>query len=283
MPWLANAYWIKTLTSSLALAIAAAGVALLYGQLGLVSLCQYALLGVGGWVALRVAHGLQWPFEVCVLVAGGVGGVPARHARRAAGAAPEGPVPRARDADAGRRVPGRRSARPASPTAGAGWLGRISGSERLLMPRPAIAPSDGAYFAYVAVWLAAMLALIEAASAHARRPLVGADPARRGGGRWAPACNVLLYQTWAFGLAGVCAGVAGALLAGAVGQLDGRAFAASESVLLFALTVVGGAYHWIGALRRRAAAARGAVAADRLRASTASWRWCSSAPRCCTR
>ncbi|UUZ71459.1 hypothetical protein LP415_20980 [Polaromonas sp. P1(28)-8] len=35
--------------------------------------------------------------------------------------------------------------------------------------------------------------------------------------------NVLLYQTWAFGLAGVCAGVAGALLAGAVGQLDGRA------------------------------------------------------------
>ncbi len=58
VPWLANAYWIKTLTSSLALAIGAAGVALLYGQLGLVSLCQYALLGVGGWVALRVAHGL---------------------------------------------------------------------------------------------------------------------------------------------------------------------------------------------------------------------------------
>ena len=60
--------------------------------------------------------------------------------------------------------------------------------------------------------------------------------------------NVLLYQTWAFGLAGVCAGVAGALLAGAVGQLDGRAFAASESVMLFALTIVGGAYHWVGAL-----------------------------------
>ena len=52
----------------------------------------------------------------------------------------------------------------------------------------------------------------------------------------------------ACGVAGACAGVAGALLAGAVGQLDGRAFAASESVLLFALTVVGGAYHWIGAL-----------------------------------
>jgi branched-chain amino acid transport system permease protein len=46
----------------------------------------------------------------------------------------------------------------------------------------------------------------------------------------------------------VCAGVAGALLAGAVGQLDGRAFAASESVMLFALTLIGGAYHWAGAL-----------------------------------
>ena len=60
--------------------------------------------------------------------------------------------------------------------------------------------------------------------------------------------NVLLYQTWAFGLAGICAGVAGALLAGGVGQLDGRAFAASESVMLFALTLIGGAYHWAGAL-----------------------------------
>ncbi|UUZ71460.1 hypothetical protein LP415_20985 [Polaromonas sp. P1(28)-8] len=70
LPWIANAYWVKTLTSSLALAIAAAGVSLLYGQLGLVSLCQYALLGAGGWVALRVGHGLQWPFETCVLAGG---------------------------------------------------------------------------------------------------------------------------------------------------------------------------------------------------------------------
>lgn len=51
--------------------------------------------------------------------------------------------------------------------------------------------------------------------------------------------NVLLYQSWAFGLAGFCAGVSGALLAGGVGQLDGRAFAAADSVMLFALTVVG--------------------------------------------
>jgi len=35
LPWFSNAYWIKTLTSALALSVAAAGVAGLYGQLGL--------------------------------------------------------------------------------------------------------------------------------------------------------------------------------------------------------------------------------------------------------
>lgn len=48
LPWVSNAYWIKTLTSALSLSVAVAGLAVLYGQLGLVSLCQYALLGVGG-------------------------------------------------------------------------------------------------------------------------------------------------------------------------------------------------------------------------------------------
>lgn len=245
LPWVANAYWIKTLTSSLALAIAAAGVSLLYGQLGLVSLCQYALLGAGGWVALRVGHGLQWPFEACVLagglsagVLGMLAGLPALRLKglylalvtlMLAG---------------GFQVV---ISATGFPDGGPGWLGRITGSERLVMPRPALAQDEGAYLAYVAAWLAAMLAIIEL---H-RRTRAGRSWAliRRGEAAAEGAgVNVLLYQTWAFGLAGVCAGVAGALLAGAVGQLDGRAFAASESVMLFALTLIGGAYHWAGAL-----------------------------------
>ena len=245
LPWIANAYWVKTLTSSLALAIAAAGVSLLYGQLGLVSLSQYALLGAGGWVALRVGHGLQWPFEACVLagglsagILGMLAGLPALRLKglylalvtlMLAG---------------GFQVV---VSATGFPDGGPGWLGRISGSERLMMPRPAIAQDDGAYLAYVAVWLAAMLAIIEL---H-RRTRAGRSWAliRRGEAVAEGAgVNVLLYQTWAFGLAGVCAGVAGALLAGGVGQLDGRGFAASESVMLFALTLIGGAYHWIGAL-----------------------------------
>lgn len=245
LPWIANAYWIKTLTSSLALAIATAGVSLLYGQLGLVSLCQYALLGAGGWVALRVGHGLQWPFEACVLagglsagVLGMLAGLPALRLKGLYLALVTlmlaGGVQVVVSATG-------------FPDGGPGWLGRITGSERLLMPRPAMAQDEGAYLAYVAAWLAAMLAVIEL---H-RRTRAGRSWAliRRGEAAAEGAgVNVLLYQTWAFGLAGVCAGVAGALLAGAVGQLDGRAFAASESVMLFALTLIGGAYHWAGAL-----------------------------------
>jgi branched-chain amino acid transport system permease protein len=51
---------------------------------------------------------------------------------------------------------------------------------------------------------------------------------------------------WAFTLAGFLAGIAGALSAGVVGQLDGRAFTAFDSIMLFALTVIAGAYHWSG-------------------------------------
>ena len=245
LPWFSNAYWIKTFTSALALAVAAAGVAVLYGQLGLVSLCQYALLGAGGWMALRVSHGLAWPFELCVLlggitscVIGMLAGLPALRMKGLYLALVT--MMMAGGFQVVVNVFG-------FPDGGAGWLGKVQGSERLLMVRPVVAASDAAYLRYVAVWLAATLALIEL---H-RRTRAGRSWAliRRGDATAiAAGVNILRYQTWAFGLAGFCAGVGGALLAGAVGQLDGRAFAASESVMMFALTVVGGVYHWAGAL-----------------------------------
>lgn len=245
LPWLANAYWLKTLTSAFALSVAAAGVALLYGQLGLVSLCQYALLGLGGWVALRVSHGLHWPFELCVLAGGAsaclvgmLAGLPALRLKGLYLALVT--LMMAGGVQVVLSAIG-------FPDGGPGWLGRVAGSERLLMTRPAWAASDGAYLSYVALWLAAVLALIEL---H-RRTRAGRSWAliRRGEAAASGAgVNILLYQTWAFGLAGFCAGTAGALLAGGVGQLDGRAFTAGESVMLFALSVVGGVYHWLGAL-----------------------------------
>lgn len=245
LPWLANAYWTKTLSSAFALSVAAAGVGLLYGQLGLVSLCQFALLGVGGWVALRCSHGAGLPFELCVLAGGLVSalvgmlaGLPALRLKGLYLALVT--LMLAGGFQVVIAVTG-------FPDGGPGWLGRVEGSERLLMTRPALALSDSAYLRYVLLWLAAVLLLI-ALHRHTRAGRSWALIRRGEAAAMGAGVNVLLYQTWAFALAGFCAGAAGGLLAGGVGQLDGRAFGASESVLLFALSVVGGVQHWLGAL-----------------------------------
>jgi branched-chain amino acid transport system permease protein len=68
----AGGYWLSIFTSSFAIALAAAGTGLLYGRLGLISLCQFALVGIGGWVTLRIYHAFHPPFEIC-LAAGGLG------------------------------------------------------------------------------------------------------------------------------------------------------------------------------------------------------------------
>lgn len=245
LPWVANAYWMKTLISAMAISAAVAGASLLYGQLGLVSLCQFALVGVGGWVALRLSHGLHWPFEVCMLAAG--------LAASATGMVAGLPALRMKGLylalvtlmmAGGYQVV---VSATGFPDGGEGWLGRAQGTQRLLMERPALAQSDAAYLSYVVVCLAAVLLLVEL---HKQGKPGRAWALIRRGEAVANAAgvDVLRYQTWAFGLAGFCAGVGGALLAGGVGQLDGRAFGAGESVMLFALAVVGGVYHWLGVL-----------------------------------
>ncbi len=244
VPLIANAYWISTLTSAFALALACAGTGLLYGQLGLVSLCQYALLGVGGWIALRLGHaGL--PFEVAVL-AGGIGAA-------AIGVLAGLPALRLRGlylalvtlmlAGAFQVVINAWG----FPDGGAGFFGRVAGGQRQMMERPLLALTDAGYFRYVVAAVALGLVVIELhrrakpgrAWALIRKSEVAAQAA---------GVDLLLYKAWAFALSGFLAGIAGGLLAGGVGQLDGRAFAASESVMLFALSVVGGVGHWLGAV-----------------------------------
>ena len=65
---IANGLWLKILTSVAIYTLTAASIALLYRRLGLVSLAQVAMMGIGGWVALRLAHGTNLPFEMNVLV-----------------------------------------------------------------------------------------------------------------------------------------------------------------------------------------------------------------------
>jgi branched-chain amino acid transport system permease protein len=242
---LANGYWISTLTSAVAIGLAASGVGLLYGQLGLVSLCQYSLLGVGGWVALRLSFAFHLPFELNLLAAGIVSstvgvvwGLPALRLRGLYLALVT--LMLAGGFQVVINAWG-------FPDGGQGFLGRADATQRIMMARPASALSNDAYFLYSAIVVALGLMAVEL---HRRTRPGRAWALIRAGETTALAAgvNLLLYKTWAFALAGFLAGVAGALLAGAVGQLDGRAFPASESLSLFALTVVGGVYNWVGAV-----------------------------------
>ena len=72
---ISGGFWRINLTAAYAVMLALMGSSVLFGQLGLVSLCQFALVGVGGWVALRLTH-MGLPFEVG-LIGGGVIGVTA--------------------------------------------------------------------------------------------------------------------------------------------------------------------------------------------------------------
>jgi branched-chain amino acid transport system permease protein len=244
-PSLLSAYWLNTFTTVACLTIVAGTVALLYGQLGMVSLAQFALSGVGGWVCLRLVHGFGWPFELCLilgaLMAGLFGllvGLPALRMRGLYLALLTLMVAAAFQVVVS--VVG-------FPDGGAGFTGKVVAGQRKLIERPWIAHSDAAYFRYALVWLTASLALIE----WQRATMPGRAWAlirKSEAAALAAGVSVVRYKAWAFAFAGCLAGLAGGLLAGLNGQLDDTGFPTSQSILAFALTAVGGSYQWVGTI-----------------------------------
>lgn len=242
LPSFLSDYWLRVLISVAALVVASLSVSLLFAQLGMVSLAQFALLGVGGWFSLRISHGISAPFELALLTGGAaatlvglVVGLPALRMRglylaiitlMMAGA-----------------IQVMISAF-GFPDGGAGILGK-STAARIMMARPLLAQSDAAYFRY-AVIIAALCYLLVLAHVRARPGRAWAMIRRGEVCALAGGVHIVAYKVWAFALAGFLAGIAGGLLAGGVGQLDGSAFPASQSIMLFALTIVGGAYSWFG-------------------------------------
>ncbi|HUN52586.1 MAG TPA: branched-chain amino acid ABC transporter permease, partial [Candidatus Sulfotelmatobacter sp.] len=241
----AGGYWLEIFTASFAVALAAAGTGLLYGRLGLISLCQYALVGIGGWVSLRVYHAFHPPFEICVL-AGGLGasvigvlwGLPAIRMRGLYLA-----LATLMLAGAFQVV----IANWSFPNGGTNFLGYMGDKPRVDMARPPFATAEAAYFVYVAVFLLLGLILLELhrQSKPGRAwALISRDERMAA----ASGVRIVFYKTWAFALAGFLAGIAGGLLAGCYGGLDSGAFSASQSILLFAVSVIGGVFDWPGAI-----------------------------------
>ena len=244
-PLLFSSYWLNTMTSVACLSLAASTVALLYGQLGMVSLAQFALSGVGGWFCLRLIHGWGMPFEAALVLGGLIAalfglavGLPAMRMRGLYLALLTLMVAAAFQVVV--NVIG-------FPDGGTGWAGKVINGQRALIERPWLATTDASYFRYTLVWLAAGMGWIEwlrcTKSGRSWALIRKSEAAAIAGG-----VSVLRYKAWAFAVGGFLAGLAGGLIAGLNGQLDNTGFPSSQSILLYALVVVGGAYNWVGAL-----------------------------------
>ena len=270
----AGGYWLTVFTASFAIALATSGTGLLYGRLGLVSLCQFALVGIGGWVALRVFFAFHPPFLLSIL-AGGAGasvigvlwGLPALRMRGLHLA-----LATLMLAGAFQVVIVNWS----FPNGGDSFLGYMGDKPRVDMARPLLATSDVGYFIYVAIVLALGLALLEW-HRHAKPGRAWALISKSEPMAIASGVNVVFYKAWAFALAGFLAGISGGLLAGCYGGLDGGAFTASDSILLFAVTVIGGIADWQGRFSPPCCSAC-LPRSSTVLGSTAISRRCSSAP-----
>jgi branched-chain amino acid transport system permease protein len=244
VPAVFSAFWIRALTTSAIYAIACAGVGLLYGRLGLVSLGQIALVGVGGWITLRLGHGTALPYPLLLLLAGvGTGAIGVMVG-----------LPALRLSGLNLAIVTLMFAGAFSivfnatgfPNGGGGFLGRATGSvERLALDRPLLGQTDAGYFRYVLVVAALMFAVLAwQLRGHAGRQWAVIRQSEAGA--LAAGVDTTRSKLRALALVSFTTGVAGGLLATNAGVLDPGNFGASESIVLFAVVLIGGAFSLLG-------------------------------------
>lgn len=246
VPAVFGSFWLKTFTSVAIYALASVGVGLLYGRLGLVSLANFALLGVGAWVSLRLSLlDPHLPIAINMLIGGVVAavigtlvGLPALRLRglylalvTLMGAGAFFVVINAIG----------------FPEGGGGFTGREGSTAIVNAPRPSFAESDPAFFRFtllmVGLGFGLVWVLLQTRSGRAWAMLRRSDAVAYSAG-----VNVTFYKTLAFTLAGFLAGVAGGLFAANVGRPGTGDFGAASSILLFALTMSAGSYHLLGSV-----------------------------------
>lgn len=248
LPSLVSLDWIKTFTSVAIYAVVAAGLVILYGRVGMISLGQIALLAVGTWTATRLSYGTGLPFPLLLVVTGAVTcvvgvliGLPALRLSglylalitlMAAGAVTV--LLAAID----------------FPNGGGGFTGRttlVDLSGLAPVRRPAAAMGDTAYYRYVVIVCALMFLLaavhIPSKPGRAWASIRESEPAALAAG-----VNITFYKLWAFALASFMTGVAGCLLAAHVGKPTVYGFPTQDSLTLLATTLIGGIYTLWGAI-----------------------------------
>jgi branched-chain amino acid transport system permease protein len=247
LPSLLTPYWILTSTSAVIYAIVALGLGLLVGRVGMISLGQGAVLALGGWVGARLMFATALPYPLILILAGlitmvlgTVIGLPALRVSglylalvtlMLAGAITVVLV----DTN--------------FPNGGKGFLGYndISTGTPPSIRRPSIATSDAAFFRYSVIVALVMFLLalwhVRGKPGRAWAAIRQSEPAALAAG-----VNVTVYKLWAFALAAFVTGVAGALLASSSRVLYTYQFPTSQSIVLFAVVLMGGIYTLWGAV-----------------------------------
>jgi len=240
--------WINTFTSVAIYSTVAAGLVVLYGRVGMISLGQIAILAIGTWIATRLSYVVNLPFPVLLLVTGAITcvigvliGLPALRLSglylalitlMAAGAV---------------NVV---LAQIQFPNGGGGFTARTDNpslSGLKAVPRPSAATGDNAYYRYTVIVCSLMflLAVVHFASKPGRAwaAIRESEPAALAAG-----VNITLYKLWAFALASFITGVAGCLLAAQIGQPNTYSFPTQDSLSLIATALIGGIFTLWGAI-----------------------------------
>ena len=246
LPAALSPYWMGVLTTTAVYAVAALGCGLLIGRVGLVSLGQIAILAIGAWISARLLFWTSIPFPLVLLAAGVltgvVGAIVGLPALRLSGlylalitlmfAGGVTVVLTATN----------------FPNGGHGFLGHTDSSfGNPGLRRPGLALSDPAYYRYTVIVSAVLFLLVlwhvSSKPGRAWAAIRQSEPAALAAG-----INITLYKLWAFALAAFVTGVAGGLLGASVGKLYNYQFPTKDSIVLFAVTLMGGIYSLWGAI-----------------------------------
>jgi branched-chain amino acid transport system permease protein len=246
LPEFLDRFWLLVMTSVVIYSVVCLGLGLLIGRVGMVSLCQFALLAIGAWVALRVDYATSLPFPVLVLIAGVVTGLIGiligLPALRLSGLY----LALITLMAAGAITVLLRIAQ--FPNGGGGFYGNTrEGGSTSLLPRPDMATGYVAYYRYCVV-VAVLMFLVGLWHIRGRAGRAWAAIRHSQATALAAGVNTVLYKLWAFALASFMAGVAGALLASSEGGVSINQFPAQNSITLLAVVLMGGAYSLWGAV-----------------------------------
>lgn len=246
LPAMLSLYWMAVLTGVAIYSVVAAGLGILVGRVGVVSLGQIALLALASWVGARLAFATSLPFPLLLIATGLVtvviGVVVGLPALRLSGlylalitlmlAGAIGVILVATE----------------FPNGGGGFLGATSSSfGNPAVRRPSIAHGDVSFYRYTIV---ASLLMFGLALWHLRAKAGRAWAAIRQSEQAAVSAgiNITLYKLWAIALASFMTGVAGGLLASFDGKLYYYQFPTQDSIVLLAVVLMGGTYSLWGAL-----------------------------------